>query len=594
MSSKSYGLEAAPSAGETEVSSSVGSPGKQGELERVVGLGRGSGLSGFCGKMSEMSWVQRAFEYLLNGPADWRIPSYFTDEIDILAVNEDYVDPSHWPPLEAVEILTEAYFNASQAAFPFVIRERFLEQVLTFQTRGTSTWWSKRSWLALANVIWATSARWLQVAELAEVVDPNIHLLYYARARVLGLDHRVIIDHPTITQIQGLGVLSLYLLTNGSITRASNVLAQAIRHATALGLHLHVSDPDVSEADILERAWTWSSLYSLEVLVAEITGLPKSINLSERIFLGHYDTEVQSSDIQLDQSVENFILETRRTWLTYLSTGRVTSQDTLSGLASAETGYMPKHLPSFYFEQRLQLCLISDRIGRELYNDSPPSTWVEIQRRIAALEVELRSWAETFIHDDDPIDQAPSSIDVTLRLNLTMYYHSLQMILHRPCLCEIVIASESQESQEFNQNSARACNGGALSLLADLPDTGTGQEVCQHLPWWNLLHYLVQAAAVLLLELCLEGQHCEGQVEEISRSLRKAMAYIAHIATSGLSAYRVWRTFRHLLFGLSFKYSSIELQNIPTEIAQPFRWSEENESDLRSMLASTGRDLPNS
>lgn len=48
---------------------------------------------------------------------------------------------------------------------------------------------------------------------------PDTHQDYYARARALGLDHRVVFDHPDIDQVQGMGLLSLYLLFNGSVTR---------------------------------------------------------------------------------------------------------------------------------------------------------------------------------------------------------------------------------------------------------------------------------------------------------------------------------------------------------------------------------------
>jgi hypothetical protein len=52
--------------GERTAASRVGSPGHQAELSAVVDLEAGKGASGFVGKMSEIAWIQRAWEYLLD------------------------------------------------------------------------------------------------------------------------------------------------------------------------------------------------------------------------------------------------------------------------------------------------------------------------------------------------------------------------------------------------------------------------------------------------------------------------------------------------------------------------------------------------
>src|ERR1700733_1738229 len=54
--------------GEKHTSATVGSPGTQDQLSEAVDLGRGTGAAGFMGKMSEVSWIQRAKEHLLAIP----------------------------------------------------------------------------------------------------------------------------------------------------------------------------------------------------------------------------------------------------------------------------------------------------------------------------------------------------------------------------------------------------------------------------------------------------------------------------------------------------------------------------------------------
>ena len=128
------------------------------------------------------------------------------------------------------EVLSEAYFHAVQGAFRFVEREQFfrdLENVFNNSAVRSALDWPLRRTLALANVMWAVGAKWLEITQIdrqpllqnAEGSLVENQLMYYARARALGLDHRMQVDHPSLETVQGLAVLGFYLLSNGSIHR---------------------------------------------------------------------------------------------------------------------------------------------------------------------------------------------------------------------------------------------------------------------------------------------------------------------------------------------------------------------------------------
>jgi hypothetical protein len=221
--------------GEVNVASSVGSPGAQGELVQVVDLDGGKGASGLIGKMSEMSWIQRMHGHIHGIPQeqtseiaraeiDHRLSSikdfvYFMDDTDLLAVDEDAVDECYLPPVHAATVLAGAYFHAVQGAFHFTMQETFLQNLVAFPRHKRQPSWKERRWLALANIVWAVGAKWVEMAQLNPPEQTDPHPVYYARARALGLDHRVMADHPDVERVQGIGILSLYLLTNGSVTR---------------------------------------------------------------------------------------------------------------------------------------------------------------------------------------------------------------------------------------------------------------------------------------------------------------------------------------------------------------------------------------
>lgn len=222
--------------GEKSAASSIGSPGRQGELTRVVDLDSGSGAAGFVGKMSDVSWIQRVRDYLEAEEVPARgldqtlalfdrhtqsakEATYFMDEDNLLSIDEDLVNGQQWPPFQVSLILAEAYFHSVQGAFHFLIKEEFMKSLLRFPYGKPMLTWAERSWLGIANLVWAIGSKWLQMTQLDSQNSLDSHLIYYARARALGLDHRILFDHPDVERIQAIGLLSFYLLVNGSISR---------------------------------------------------------------------------------------------------------------------------------------------------------------------------------------------------------------------------------------------------------------------------------------------------------------------------------------------------------------------------------------
>jgi hypothetical protein len=141
------------------------------------------------------------------------------DDVDVLAVDEDTVNERYIPPFDTGILLAEAYFHAIEGAFQFLMREQFLDALARFPRQKVQPSWRERSFLALTNIVWAIGSKWLDMAQLCHPEYADTHVVYYARARALGLDHRIIADHPDVERVQGIGLLALYLMLNGSIAR---------------------------------------------------------------------------------------------------------------------------------------------------------------------------------------------------------------------------------------------------------------------------------------------------------------------------------------------------------------------------------------
>jgi hypothetical protein len=578
----------------------VGSPGAQDELASVVDLGSGAGAAGFVGKVSEVSWIQRCREILFRqNPGGIEISqrdldlhliraqhlNYHMDDFELLSIDEESLGPLDRPPLTTAVELSEAYFDSLHNVFPFVDADQYREIIQQYFRRPLSASWDERRWLSTANVIFGLGSKWLHLAVPESTYRAEDHLTYYARARALGLDHRLPFDHPTLEQVQALGVLALYLFINNSIARfvscclfdwrlqkltfarSWTILGHAIRHATALGLQLRVTAGSIRDSEKVTRSRTWFALYALEVTLAEYTGRPCSItalDISVPIDVLH-ESSVLNPEKQTD----------------FLVDGMDTS---LSDPSQISVSPSSDRCPS-YFSCRVRLSFLSHRIYSSLYSVGGDMTWSDVQDAVRQFNIELIHWRSmlpvelTVLRTQQPIISSDSGIE------LTMYYWSVQMILHRPCLCNLEgrIVNESRASRDFNQEAAVACVDAALALLRLIPDSPNIGEAYRILPWWSLLHYVCQTAAVLILELCLAAQHCPLRVREILEGLKKAISYLRMMSRVSLSAYKAWRVCWQLMADSTLRLG-IDTMDVPSDTPAPSGWTEAYETSLMQAL----------
>ncbi|ETN46047.1 uncharacterized protein HMPREF1541_00230 [Cyphellophora europaea CBS 101466] len=603
-------------AGENLVRSDIGSPDRQRELSSAVNLDAGTGMPGYVGKMSEVSWVQRIGAYLvgvqpLSYPdfASTQIDmqnldatgiAYYTDDQNLLAIDEDYVDPHLLPPWQVVMVLTEAYFHSLQGAFHFVPREQFyqdLKNVYDAVGERVVPTWGQRSCLALANVMWAVGAKWMQMTHLEQHTLSSVHhdfsenhLVYYARARALGLDHRMQFDHPSIELIQGLAVLGLYLLANGSIQRASSLVAQAIRHATALGLHLKVTEGVMSDSELTRRSRLWWSLYRIEVLLSETTGRPKCLHIEDMTVpfrslfsnAGEGLPDVPGNIIDAPIS-DN---DSAEVWKAFIGDGTEVARR-LKGGAIPWSKLVPLglNMSETHFAASLELSGISDKIGSKIYLSPGDLTWFDVQSTVKKMERELEQWQEHLHQDLQMESLGQTQIDPRSSLELEMYFCSIRMILYRPFMCEIRIDQESAGSAEFNRLSARAGVTAAIRMLDVMPDDPIAADVAQVLPWWVLLQYVCRAAAMLLLEMCLNIQHMQNETKEVMAATRKALNYLWILAPESKSAYRAWNIFRPLVDKVAQRYRQNVLGNLPLDAQKPQGWSRDDNQKMHQCIA---------
>lgn len=192
---------------------------------------------GFVGKHSETSWLyklKRDLEFTASPLATSNDvnPSstpddqdrnaivsvtYFLDDEDI-PILED-AEPLARPPQAMANSLVQYFFTTVHPTFPIIVPETFIRQVNTFYTSSFVR--PGRRWLAILNLVFATSSRCLHQMHPDSMVANDDTLVYFSRAWKLGMKANVLLEHPDLQQVQIEGLFAMFLLASGHVNRYS-------------------------------------------------------------------------------------------------------------------------------------------------------------------------------------------------------------------------------------------------------------------------------------------------------------------------------------------------------------------------------------
>lgn len=369
------------------------------------------------------------------------------------------------------------------------------------------------------------------------------------------------------------------------------MIAQTIRQAIALGLHLKVSPGVLLEPELIRRARVWWSLFRMETLLSEITGRPKCLKDTDitvpPMFL-FYEGGEEVVQVPSISNEPDSPFHSRDLWKAFVADQPEAAQTLTGGVVLwSALASMGQNTSKGHFTAALDLSGISDKIASSLYLSPTDVTWAEVQSTVRVLEADLQHYLGELQEDLTMETITNTQNDPRATLELEMYLCSLRMILYRPFLRKIQIEDESVESAEFNQRSARAGVNAAIRMINILPHNSSIAQVLQTLPWWILLHYISQALSALILELCLSLQHMQGQTYETMTAVRKALGYLSSMSSGSKSAYRAWTTYRSLIEKVAQRYSHDALANLPLQAPVPVNWAVSDQQMLQRLLLKT-------
>ena len=193
------------------------------------------------------------------------------------------------------------------------------------------------------------------------------------------------------------------------------------------------------------------------------------------------------------------------------------------------------------FGFNVKLSAFTNEVLNRLYRaDAVDNSWAQVQSIIADLNAKLKEWRSDLPTVFDFNQKQRDQEFVQQRMCLGFGYYSILMIINRPCLCCIdrKIPNESDKAKSFNRATAAQCVHAAQEMLSLLPDAPNAVGLCRIGPWWCLVHYLMQAAIVLMLELSIRADHMPSEAGDTFSSAKKALQWLQSMSHQDIAAYR--------------------------------------------------------
>lgn len=222
--------------GEKRVTARVSSLGPSDTTEEDLNKDDMTRATGYHGKSSDIVWLHRLQQD--TGPpaseldgissidgesrpsrmfslAPLSNSTYLCDDLPISLPGIE-INPYEQPPREVADALFHSYLVTVHATFPIIGRSTFVQQYINFRRTAAS---SNNSWLAILNLIFAIGAKNACMTEVDWIESGGDHMIYFTRARILGLNFNSILDHPDLQRIQIYGLISFYLAACSQINR---------------------------------------------------------------------------------------------------------------------------------------------------------------------------------------------------------------------------------------------------------------------------------------------------------------------------------------------------------------------------------------
>ncbi|KAJ5177378.1 uncharacterized protein N7500_000077 [Penicillium coprophilum] len=525
-------------------STSMGSLDAIDQVDEDLDQNEDTRAAGFFGKNSEVNWIRKLEsgvgmksprEHLSNHfhkqsqrdpvaiqqlqqSLERQIPTsmmdYHLDGLDIPLIEP--CNPLTVPPRDLADRYLHAYLINVHPTFSAIRKMTFISQYHQFFNNASTP---PRKWLAVLNMIFAIGCRYCRLIDEPHSAGEE-DLIYLTRARHLGLHSNVLFEHTDLQQIQLELLVAIYLLCLGQVNRASKFSNMALRSALSLGINLRLTDDRTKDAAKETRGRLWWSIYSLEHLLASMTGRASCVGES-----------LCSVPAPLPYEEENFDQPDAKRLLQNPALREAQLRSTLFESPSQRhspswaTSCLP--CPSLFFNFLIDLNLITHALMNKVYSieglrRGPSQVEYCVQKSSLQMDrwlSKLSPFYQFTIPNAGPWHLNHNQLDdlstpfVRERVCLAMTYYSSRITLCRPCLSHIhqtprhaSPTGEPTAREKLRTEMATHCLQASRALISVLPEEPNMAWLACTAPWWSILYFIMQATTALLLGL----SYCSG------------------------------------------------------------------------------------
>ncbi|KAJ6115756.1 hypothetical protein N7523_006173 [Penicillium sp. IBT 18751x] len=582
-----------PQDDEISTPSSIGSLEAVDRVEEDLNRTENSRATGFMGKNSEITWMQRLQREAVHrsqglpGSLEPGQSKRQDDDLALHAVNYhlDDLDISvpgpieiyAMPPREQADQLFDDYLRTVHPFFPIINRPLFRAQYTTYFESNAQP---GDKWLAILNMIFAIGAKHAHLVEAPWAGDEKDHLTYLTRARILSMNGDVLFSHPDLQQVQVEGLIAFYLLSSDQINRSWRMSALAVRSAITLGINMKSSSPTTPNISKEARYRVWWCLYTFEHLLGIMTGratcildgvctTPLPLPFEEEEMAEPAAAEVLNNTHLRDERINRVMASA---WVRQMPLNPTGGKEATHSSRARDNSWV-KNLPPTYGLTYLYYCdlaVITQEIVNKVYSvDCVMVPWTHIENRIGELRSRCDLWyrslpaALDFTQKNDDTPEILRS-----KLALAFQYWSARITLGRPCLCRRDAQQKNPaDRSSFSHDMAVLTLESATSMLDLIPDEPNAVQLYSIAPWWCILHYLMQAATVLLLELSFGSVHMPDDEKNFVAYSKKAIRWLYAMSEHSIASRRAWQlcdiSLRRLATGMKF-----DMTDMPTTTYQ--------------------------
>ncbi|CEI63562.1 unnamed protein product [Fusarium venenatum] len=406
--------------------------------------------------------------------------------------------PTALPSVQEMDNLLDIYFDTAGVVFPFICEDTMRKTYDECRNNGFTR--ARRTWLGTLNMIFALASCFVTCESTSSSAKVRFEKsnVFYRRATALcgELSKRVV----SLEIVHYLILVVLHCQGTQRSVQAWNNHGLAIRSAMALGLHCQSSGASLDSAQQEYRRRTWVVIYCLDKVLSTAFGRPASI---------------------ADEQMHSF--------------NRRESVTGLSPMSLSNPG-VPVDLPGDFLSVSFRLYQVMSKSLVEQYgtnldhSDSDHDDMAPLKAS-GELRKQLRLWAGSLpghLRVCQPEDEflAQNSQGNRLRVILTLRYHNLGILIHKPLLSATIRHLFQAEKRvdappsymiQLAMAEAHECLRSA-QLTIDIVHAviSTDPSPGNNLGAWYFTLYYVFTASLAVSGRLLWAQHGQSTVDEVA------------------------------------------------------------------------------